>query len=52
MVRDNYCGAECVYGWSFYSNGMSERAASAEEFIEQALRWFGDTDPKKALLQQ
>jgi nucleoside phosphorylase/tetratricopeptide (TPR) repeat protein len=45
MARDNYRGAEHVYGWSFYSQGTSERAASADLFIDQALRWFGDTDP-------
>ena len=45
MARDNYRGAERVYGWSFYSQGTSERAASADLFIDQALRWFGDPDP-------
>lgn len=45
MLRDNYRGAERVYGWSFFSQGTSERAGSADLFIDQALRWFGDTDP-------
>jgi len=45
MLPDNYRGAERIYGWSFYSQGTSERAASADLFIDQALRWFGDTDP-------
>lgn len=45
MARDKYRGAERVYAWSFYSQGTSERAASADLFIDQALRWFGDTDP-------
>jgi tetratricopeptide (TPR) repeat protein len=45
LARDNYRGAERVYGWSFYSQGTSERAASADLFIDQALRWFGDPDP-------
>lgn len=45
MARDNYRGADRVYGWSFFSQGTSERAASADLFIDQALRWFGDTDP-------
>ncbi len=45
MARDNYRGAERVYGWSFFSQGTSERAASADLFIDQALRWFGDADP-------
>jgi len=47
MARDNYRGAARVYGWSFYSQGTSERAASADLFIDQALRWFGDTDPTR-----
>jgi tetratricopeptide (TPR) repeat protein len=45
MALDNYRGAERVYGWSFYSQDTSERAASADLFIDQALRWFGDTNP-------
>jgi tetratricopeptide (TPR) repeat protein len=45
MVRENYRGADRVYAWSFYSQGTSERAASADLFIDQALRWFGDADP-------
>ncbi|MEW6212005.1 MAG: restriction endonuclease, partial [Acidobacteriota bacterium] len=45
MARNGFRGAERVYGWSFYSQGTSERAASADLFIDQALRWFGDTDP-------
>ena len=46
MAREDYRGAERVYAWSFYSQGTSERAASADVFIEQALGWFGDPDPK------
>jgi tetratricopeptide (TPR) repeat protein len=45
MRADNYRGAERVYAWSFYSQGTSDRAASADLFIDQALRWFGDADP-------
>ena len=45
MARDNYRGAERVSGWSFFSQGTSERAASADLFIDWALRWFGDSDP-------
>jgi tetratricopeptide (TPR) repeat protein len=45
MVAESYRGAERVYGWSFYSQGTSERAASADLFIDQALRSFGDTEP-------
>jgi len=45
MARDNYRGADRVYAWSFFSQGTTERAASADLFVDQALRWFGDEDP-------
>ena len=45
MAPENYRGAERVYSWSFYSQGTSDRAASADLFIESALRWFSDPDP-------
>lgn len=48
MAKENFRGAERVYAWSFYSQGTSdERAASADLFIDAALRWFGDDDPTK-----
>ncbi|MCK4817537.1 toll/interleukin-1 receptor domain-containing protein, partial [bacterium] len=47
MKADNYCGAKKVFGWSFYSQGTSERVTSADKFISEALEWFGDKDPKK-----
>ncbi len=46
MARDNYRGAERVFGWSFYSQGAAEgRQVSADPFIAAALAWFGDPDP-------
>ena len=47
MERDNYRGAQRVYGWSFYSQGTKEeRQVSADEFLNDALKWFGYTgDP-------
>jgi tetratricopeptide (TPR) repeat protein len=45
MARDNYRGAEKVYAWSFYRQGTSEQGVSADQFIDAALRWFGDTNP-------
>jgi tetratricopeptide (TPR) repeat protein len=46
MARDNYRGATRVFGWSFYSQGVREEtAASADTFIDAALRFFGDSDP-------
>jgi len=44
LARDNYRGAECVFGWSFYSQGAAEgRQVSADPFIAAALTWFGDS---------
>ncbi len=48
IERDNYRGAERVFGWSFYSQGAAEgRQVSADQFIAAALEWFGDADPTK-----
>ena len=45
MVLDNYRGAARVFGWSFYSQGAGEdKQSSAEVFLEEALRWCGETD--------
>ena len=38
-------GAERVFGWSFYSQG-TDRLSSSDEFIEAALKRFGDPDPR------
>lgn len=45
MAGDNYRGARRIYAWSFYSQGTGERITSADLFINDALKWFGDTDP-------
>jgi hypothetical protein len=46
LAQDNYRGAECVYGYSFYSQGAAEgKQASADLFIATALRDFGDPEP-------
>jgi len=45
MAAGNYRGARRVFAWSFYSQGVSERATSADLFINAALEWFGDADP-------
>jgi len=44
MEKDGWRGAERVFGWSFYSQGSSN-TASADMFIDVALRWFGDKEP-------
>ncbi len=48
MQEKTFRGAERVFGWSFYSQGAAEgRQASADPFIDAALRWFGDPNPEK-----
>ena len=45
MQSEGWRGAERVYAWSFYSQGAAEgRQASADPFIDAALRWFGDPE--------
>lgn len=45
MAVRSYSGARIVFGWSFYSQGATERVASADLFIETALAEFGDPAP-------
>ena len=45
MAADNYRGAQRVFAWSFYSQGTGDRVTSADIFIAEALKWFGDPDP-------
>jgi hypothetical protein len=46
LATDHYRSAELVYGWSFYRQGTGGEAASADEFLDAALAWFGDPDPR------
>ena len=46
MAAEYYRSAELVFGWSFYRQGTSGRSSSADEFIDAALAWFGDPDPR------
>jgi serine/threonine protein kinase len=46
MAADHYRSAELVFGWSFYRQGTSEDSCSADEFLDAALAWFGDPDPR------
>ena len=46
MAKKDWDGADRIFGWSFYSQGSHENsAASADLFIDTALRWLGDPDP-------
>src|SRR6185436_18519219 len=44
MANDNYRGAARAYGWSFYSQDAETQEASADVFIAESLKWFGDPD--------
>ena len=46
MAAENYRSAELVFGWSFYRQGSSGGTSSADEFLDAALAWFGDPDPR------
>lgn len=46
MSKRNWRGVSAVFGWSFYSQGTANwSSASADQFIDSALRWFGDESP-------
>jgi serine/threonine protein kinase len=46
MAVEHYRSAELVFGWSFYRQGSSGGSSSADEFLDFALSWFGDPDPR------
>src|SRR5271167_3472415 len=46
MATDHYRSAELVFGWSFYRQGSGGETSSADEFLDAALTWFGDPDPR------
>ena len=46
MAAQHYRSAELVFGWSFYRQGSSGGTSSADEFLDAALTWFGDPDPR------
>jgi serine/threonine protein kinase len=46
MAGEHYRSAELVFGWSFYRQGTRRGTSSANEFIDAALTWFGDADPR------
>ena len=45
MATEHYRSAELVFGWSFYQQGTSS-GASSDQFLDAALTWFGDPDPR------
>src|ERR1700726_82858 len=46
MAAEHYRSAALVFGWSFYRQGSSGDTSSADEFLDAALHWFGDPDPR------
>jgi serine/threonine protein kinase len=46
MAAEGYRSAQLVFGWSFYRQGTSGDTSSADEFLDAALHWFGDPDPR------
>jgi serine/threonine protein kinase/predicted ATPase len=46
IAAKQYRSAELVFGWSFYRQGTSGDTSSADEFLDAALTWFGDPDPR------
>jgi serine/threonine protein kinase len=46
MAAERYRSAQLVFGWSFYRQGTGGETSSADEFLDAALRWFGDPDPR------
>ena len=46
MAARHYRSAELVFGWSFYRQGTSGDTSSADEFLDAALTWFCDPDPR------
>ena len=47
MARSHYRGARRVLGWSFYSQGTRDVAATGSEFITWALKHFGEPSPQE-----
>src|SRR6516162_9418890 len=46
MAAEDYRSAQLIFGWSFYRQGSSGETSSADEFLDAALSWFGDSDPR------
>jgi tetratricopeptide (TPR) repeat protein len=46
MAAEHYRSTELVFGWSFYRQATGGDTSSADEFLDAALAWFGDPDPR------
>src|SRR5262245_4224701 len=45
LAHDDWRGAQRVFGWTFARQGIQETVASADEFLDTALRFFTDPEP-------
>ena len=45
LDKDDHGGAVRAFDWSFYSQGTQQQA-SADDFFDRALRWFGEAEPE------
>jgi tetratricopeptide (TPR) repeat protein len=46
MSVENYRGAELVFAWSFYRQSDTRDCSFADDFLDSALKWFGDPNPR------
>jgi serine/threonine protein kinase len=46
MAAEHYRSAQLVFGWSFYRQSSGGGTSSADEFLDAALTWFEDPDPR------
>src|SRR5262249_17023494 len=46
MAAERYRSAQLIFAWSFYRQGTSGGTSSADGFLDAALAWFGDPDPR------
>jgi GTPase SAR1 family protein len=45
LATEDYRGAQAVFGWSFESQEIDQSEASAETFVDEALKFFGEFNP-------
>jgi serine/threonine protein kinase/predicted ATPase len=46
LAAEQYRSAKFIFAWSFYRQGTTGDSSSADEFLDAALTWFGDPDPR------
>jgi tetratricopeptide (TPR) repeat protein len=48
MAQEGYRGAQRIFAWTFYQQGLSHsHVISDADFIDEMLRWCGDTNPNQ-----